>query len=340
MDFIAAFGITLVIAYGGYLVIHKSLTVGDFIAFYIYVGWIVWPIRITGYVTQLTKNAVVSADRIFEILDTHAETHMRDGKIELKDCSGHVEFRDVSFSYSDGSRALSGVSLDIAPGEMVALMGPTGSGKSSVINLLPRFYDTTEGALMIDGRDIREYRLESLRKSIGIVSQETFLFGDTAYENIAYGRPGVPLEEVIAAAKAANIHDFIASLPDEYDTRIGERGVNLSGGQKQRIAIARAILMNPPILILDDATASVDTETESIIQAALSALTKSRTTFVVAQRVSTVKRADKIVVLDKGRIAEVGTHEQLLAQAGLYSEIFRLQLMGHESEVTNATTGL
>lgn len=340
MDFLAAFGITLVIGYGGYLVIHQALTFGEFIAFFIYVGWIVWPIRITGMVTQITKSAVVSADRIFEVLDTHAETHLKDGRVDLKNCSGRVCFKDVSFSYSDGSRALSGINLDIEPGEMVAVMGPTGSGKSSIINLLPRFYDVSEGAVLVDGRDIRDYRLESLRRSIGIVAQETFLFGDTAYENIAYGRPGVSLEAVMDAARAANIHDYIISLPDGYNTRIGERGVNLSGGQKQRIAIARAIMMNPPILILDDATASVDTETESQIQAALANLTKSRTTFVVAQRVSTVKRADKIIVLDKGRIAEMGTHDDLLSRDGLYSEIFRLQLCGHETEVTNATNGV
>jgi ABC-type multidrug transport system fused ATPase/permease subunit len=340
MDFIAAFGITFVIGYGGMQVIHGTLSLDHFLQFMMYVGWIVWPIRITGPVSNMTKSAVVSAERIFEILDTHAETHIKDGKVEMKNCTGKVEFQDVSFTYSDGSRALSGINLDVQPGQMVAVMGPTGSGKSSIINLLPRFYDVSEGAVLIDGRNIRDYRLESLRRSIGIVSQETFLFGDTIYENIAYGRPGIPLEKVMEAAKAANIHDFIISLPDGYSTRIGERGVNLSGGQKQRTAIARAILMNPPILILDDATASVDTETEAMIQSALATLTQSRTTFVIAQRVSTVKRADKIVVLDKGRILETGTHDELLARGGLYSEILHLQLSGQETEAPSATTGV
>jgi ATP-binding cassette subfamily B protein len=325
VDFIAAFGITFVLGYGGQMVARRTLTLDEFLQFLMYVGWIVWPIRITGWIANMAKNAVVSADRIFEVLDTHAETQLRDGKHEMKNCKGCVEFKGVSFTYADGSRALSGINLSVDPAQMIAVMGPTGSGKSSVINLLPRFYDVTEGAILIDGRDVREYRLESLRRNIGMVSQETFLFGDTAYENIAYGRPGAPLEEVMEAARAANIHEFIMSLPEGYQTKIGERGVNLSGGQKQRIAIARAILMNPPILILDDATSSVDTETEAQIQKALNALTESRTTFVIAQRVSTVKRANRIIVLDKGRIVEMGTHEELLAAGGLYSEIFNMQ---------------
>jgi ABC-type multidrug transport system fused ATPase/permease subunit len=220
---------------------------------------------------------------------------------------------------------LSRLTFDVKPGETVALVGPTGSGKSTIINLLPRFYDVTEGAILVDGVDIRNYRLESLRRQIGIVSQESFLFGDSARQNIAYGRPDADLDEVIEAAKAANIHEFIDSLPDGYETRIGERGVNLSGGQKQRVAIARALLMNPPILILDDSTSSVDTETEALIQMALIKLMESRTTFVIAQRISTVRRAHKILVLDKGRIVQMGTHNELMAQGGLYADICRLQ---------------
>jgi ATP-binding cassette subfamily B protein len=330
MDFIAATGTTFILWYGGLQVVRGSLTLGELVAFNTYLVMLIGPVRVMGWVVNTTQNAIAAADRVFEILDTHRETHLKDGKIELKDCTGRVEFRDVSFSYSDGSKVLRNVNLEVQPGEMVALVGPTGSGKSTVINLLPRFYDVTEGAILVDGRDVREYRLESLRRQIGIVSQETFLFGDTARENIAYGRPEAPLEEVIEAAQAANIHDFIDSLPDGYETAIGERGVNLSGGQKQRVAMARALLLNPPILILDDSMSSVDTETEALIQNALVSLIESRTTFVIAQRVSTVKRADKIVVLDKGRIVETGSHDELLAKGGLYAEVYRLQFGAQE----------
>jgi ATP-binding cassette subfamily B protein len=325
MDFLAATGTTFILWYGGSQVVRGNLTLGEFIAFNAYLLRMIGPIRMAGWVVNQAQNAIAAADRVFEILDTHPEVHLKDGRTDLTRPSGRVEFRNVSFSYSDGSKVLSGINLDVQPGEMVALVGPTGSGKSTVINLIPRFYDASEGAILVDGKDIRDYRLESLRRHIGIVAQETFLFGDTARENIAYGEPNAPLEEVMDAAKAANIHDFIESLPEGYDTRIGERGVNLSGGQKQRVAIARALLMNPPILILDDSTSSVDTETEMLIQKALVSLTESRTTFVIAQRISTVKRADKIVVLNKGRIVEVGTHAELLAKGGLYSEVYRLQ---------------
>ncbi|HET6453253.1 MAG TPA: ABC transporter ATP-binding protein [Armatimonadota bacterium] len=325
MDFLAAVSTAFVIWYGGIQLVRGDISLGEWLVFYAYLGMLIRPVRMMGWVVNQTQNAVASADRIFEILDTHREVHLKDGKQELAKCRGEVVFQDVSFSYGDGSRVLSGLSFKVNPGETVALVGPTGSGKSTVINLLPRFYDVTEGAILVDGVDIRSYRLESLRRQIGIVSQESFLFGDSARENIAYGRPDADLEEVIEAAKAANIHEFIDSLPDEYETRIGERGVNLSGGQKQRVAIARALLLNPPILILDDSTSSVDTETEAQIQMALLNLMESRTTFVIAQRISTVKRAHKILVLDKGRIVQMGTHEELLAQGGLYADICRLQ---------------
>lgn len=339
MDFIAAYGYAFILWNGGMQVLGKHMSLGVLTAFISYVMWFVWPVRMMGWITQLTKNAIVSADRIFEVLDTHSETHIKDGTRALKDCEGRVSFQNVSFSYADGSRALSNLTLDVKPGEMVAVMGGTGSGKSSLINLLPRFYDVTEGAVLIDGVDIRKYKLESLRRNIGIVSQEPFLFGDSIYENIAYGRPGTPVDDVIDAAASANIHDFIDKLPDGYDTMLGERGVNLSGGQKQRVAIARALLMNPPILILDDATSSVDTETESLIQQALVSLTESRTTFVIAQRVSTVKRADKIIVLDKGKLVECGVHEELLAKGGHYAELFKLQFAGQESQEGVGTAG-
>jgi ATP-binding cassette subfamily B protein len=325
LDFLTYTGMVLILWYGGMQVIHHQLTIGALVAFYTYLGLMTGPVRILGWVVNIAQYAVVSAERVFEILDTHPEAQLRDGSIDLKSCGGEVEFRDISFSYADGCRALDSINLKVEPGLMVALVGATGSGKSTVINLLPRFYDVTEGALLIDGTDIRKYRLASLRRNIGIVSQETFLFGDTVRENIAYGRPESPFERVVEAAKAANIHDFIMTLPDGYETRVGERGVNLSGGQKQRVAIARALLMNPPILILDDSTSSVDMETEALIQKALVSLTESRTTFVVAQRVSTIKRADIIIVLDKGRIVESGTHEELLAKGERYAEIYQMQ---------------
>lgn len=325
MDFLAAASTAFVIWYGGMQVMRGDITLGEWFVFFSYLGRLIGPVRMMGWVVNQTQNAVASADRIFEILDTHPEAQVKDGKIELRQPQGAVAFQNVSFSYSDGSRVLNGLNLQVNPGETVALVGPTGCGKSTVINLLPRFYDVTEGAILIDGVDIRNYRLESLRRHIGIVAQESFLFGDTARENIAYGRPDADLEEVVDAAKAANIHEFIDTLPDGYETRIGERGVNLSGGQKQRVAIARALLMNPPILILDDSTSSVDTETEALIQMALVKLMESRTTFVIAQRISTVKRAHKIVVLDKGRIVQIGTHDELLAQGGLYADVCRLQ---------------
>jgi ABC-type multidrug transport system fused ATPase/permease subunit len=340
MDFIAAVGTTSVLLYGGIQVIQGHLTVGEFIAFNAYLGMLIWPVRTLAGVVEMAQSAIASADRIFEILDTRPEAHLGDGTVELRDCQGAVEFDDVSFAYADGSRALANISFKVQPGEMVALVGPTGSGKSSLVNLLPRFYDVTGGRLLIDGIDVKDYTLTSLRKQIGIVAQETFLFGDSARGNIAYARPDASLDEVVEAAKAANIHRFIESLPEGYDTEIGERGVNLSGGQKQRIAIARALLMDPPILIMDDSTSSVDTETEMLIQKTLKSLTASRTTFVIAQRLSTVKRADKIVVLEKGRVADLGTHEALLVKEGLYAEICRLQLIDGAKSAVIAPAGI
>ncbi len=331
MDFMAAGATTLILWYGGMQVVSGALTLGALLAFNSYLARLIGSVRMTGWIVNMTQNAVAAADRIFEILDTHPEVHVKEGAKVLSNCTGCVEFQNVSFAYNDGSKVLSNINLQVQPGEMVAFVGATGSGKSTIINLIPRFYDVTDGAIVIDGVDIREYRLKSLRKNIGIVAQETFLFGDSARENIAYGKPDAELEEVIEAARSANIHDFIDGLPEGYETPIGERGVNLSGGQKQRFSIARALLMNPPILVLDDSTSSVDTETEMLIQKALVSLTESRTTFVIAQRISTVQRADKIIVLDKGRIVEEGTHRELLAKGGIYKEIYRLQFGGEEN---------
>ncbi len=279
---------------------------------------------------NLAATAGASASRVFEIVDTPSEVEEAAHPIVLQDVAGEVVFEQVSFRYGDGPLVLKDVSFRVEPGQTVALIGPTGSGKSTITNLIPRFYDPTEGRILIDGHDIRTVSLESLRRHIGLVLQDPFLFGTTIRENIAYGRPHASQEEIEAAARAARAHDFIVEFPEGYDTRVGERGVTLSGGQKQRIAIARALLYDPRILILDDSTSSVDTETEHLIQQALAELMQGRTTFVIAQRLLTLKSADLILVLDQGRIVERGRHHELLEQGGLYRRIYDLQLKDQE----------
>jgi ATP-binding cassette subfamily B protein len=284
-----------------------------------------------GFIINVSKEAMASGQRIFEILDTQSEVEESPDAIPLPPIAGYVRFENVSFRYDDNDElVLKNFSLDIEPGETVAILGATGSGKSTLINLIPRFYDPTSGTITIDDIDIRTVTLESLRKQIGIVLQDTFLFATSLKDNIAYGRTNATEEEIITAAKAANIHNFIDSLPKGYDTEVGERGVTLSGGEKQRVAIARALLMNPKILILDDSTSSVDTETEHLIQNAITILVKDRTTFVIAQRLSTVKRANKIVVLENGEIIEQGTHDELLKKGGIYTEIYNMQFKQQE----------
>jgi ATP-binding cassette subfamily B protein len=264
------------------------------------------------------------------VLDTEPVIQSSDKAVKLATLRGEVEFRDVGLKYQDEKAAsLNGISLKVEPNRIVALIGQTGSGKTSFVNLIPRFYDVTEGGVLVDGVDVREMDLVSLRSQIGIVLQTSLLFSDTIKGNIAYGRPDATMDEVIAAAKAAQAHEFIEGFTHGYDTVVGERGVTLSGGQRQRVAIARALLMNPRILILDDSTSSVDTQTEKLIQAALDALMEGRTTFVIAHRLSTVRRADMILVMDKGQIVERGTHDELLARGGLYKEIHDLQLIDH-----------
>jgi ABC-type multidrug transport system fused ATPase/permease subunit len=287
----------------------------------------------------MLQNAIASADRINEILRTRQEMHVRDGRKDVRHLKGHVEFRNVSLAYNKSNHALTGVSFEALPGEVVAIMGPTGSGKSSIINLISRFYDATDGKVLVDGTDVKNYRMASLRRHIGIVAQETFLFNATIQENIAFARPGATLEEVKSVAKTANIHDYIMSLPQNYDTVVGERGVNLSGGQKQRISIARALLKDPTILILDDSTSALDTETELMIHKELRSAAKARTVLMIAHRISTVKQADRIVVLNEGRVAEVGTHDELVDAGGLYSEIYNIQLSGQETEDSMVTEG-
>ncbi len=323
---LASIGTVLILWIGGRMVIAGQLTLGALVAFNSYVLQLVNPMRRLGFIVTRLVEAHASAERVFEILDAESEVKNKPGAIELGPIRGEVTFEHVSFQYVGGSKVLDDVSFHVEPGQVVALLGPTGAGKSTITNLIPRFYDVTEGRVLIDGIDVRDVTLESLRRQIGIVLQETQLFGSTVRENITFGRPDATEEEMIAAAKAAAAHDFIMRFPKGYDTEVGERGITLSGGQRQRIAIARALLLNPRILILDDATSSVDTETEQQIQKALEALMEGRTSFIIAQRVSTVRNADLILVVDRGRIVAQGRHEDLIRESGVYADIYYRQL--------------
>jgi ATP-binding cassette subfamily B protein len=272
-------------------------------------------------------------------MDAQSEVKDEPGAAPLRDVRGHVRFEGVSFGYTNVAPVLSGVDIDAQPGQVIALLGPAGSGKSTVVNLIPRFYDVSEGSITIDGHDVRSVTVDSLRANVGIVQQDVFLFIGTIRDNIAYGRPGATQEEIERAAKVARIHDFIVSLPAGYDEWVGERGVTLSGGQKQRIAIARTLLLDPRILIFDDSTASVDTQTEFLILQALQDLMQGRTTFVIAQRLRTVMRADQIIVLDRGQVVQRGTHAELLQQDGLYRQIFDLELKDQEEALGQVVAG-
>jgi ABC-type multidrug transport system fused ATPase/permease subunit len=326
INFIASISTVLIVWYGGSLVIDDALTIGELVAFTTYLSQLVGPIRRFGVIIPAVAMASASGERIFEILDAESEVEESPDAIEMPPIDGLVEFKDVNFTYFGRRQILKDISFEAQPGQVFALLGMTGSGKSTIINLIPRFYDPTSGRICIDGIDIRDVTLKSLREQIGIVLQETTLFAATIHENIAFGVPEAGEEAIIAAAKSAQAHDFIMEMANGYETDVGERGTTLSGGQKQRIAIARALLMDPRILLLDDATSSVDTETEQLIQQALENLMQGRTSFVVAQRLSTVRMADHIMVLDKGRIAVQGTHEDLLNNSGLYAEIYHRQL--------------
>jgi len=299
------------------------LTIGDLVAFNAFLAMLVMPMRFFGMFISGYHLTMAAGDRIFEVMDAEAEIKDKSDALTLPKLKGHVKFENVSFSYQKGRPILENITFDAKPGETVALLGATGSGKSTVIRLIPRFYDVSSGKITIDGYNVRDAKLKSLRKQMGIVAQETFLFSMTIKENIAYGEPEAKMDEIVAAAKAARAHEFISSLPRGYDSRVGERGVTLSGGQRQRIAIARALLMNPRILILDDSTSSVDVETEYEIQQALQALLKNRTAFVITQRVSTIRNADKIIVLEEGQILEEGTHETLMAKKDAYYQIYQ-----------------
>jgi ATP-binding cassette subfamily B protein len=329
-NWLTAVSIILILWFGGQMVMDGTLTVGAIVAFNAYILMLAEPAQqLTGLVNA-GGEAAAGAQRVFEVLDTKPAIQSPREAVIFPDLSGAVEFKDVGLKYQDEKTAsLSGINLKVEPNRIAALIGPTGSGKTSFVNLIPRFYDVTEGCVEIDGVDVRNMDLVALRKQIGIVLQTSLLFSDTIKANIAYGRPEARMEEILAAAKTAQAHEFIEGFTHGYDTIVGERGVTLSGGQRQRVAIARALLMDPRILILDDSTSSVDTQTEKLIQAALDTLMEGRTTFVIAHRLSTVRRADIILVMDAGRIVERGTHEELLARGGLYKEIHDLQLIDH-----------
>jgi subfamily B ATP-binding cassette protein MsbA len=325
IGFLALMSITITLWFGGFEVIQGRLTPGGLVAYIIYTMLVAGPIAAFSGLYSQFQSALGATQRIFQLLDTKPEIRDIPDAVELSTLEGHVAFHNVSFEYNTNLTVLRDIDLDVQPGQVVALVGPSGAGKTTLVNLIPRFYDVTRGKVTIDGLDIKNVRGLSLREQVGIVPQETTLFSDSVAENIRYGKLNATPTDIEAAARAANAHDFIGAMPDGYDTLVGERGIKLSGGQRQRIAIARAILKNPRILILDEATSSLDSESERLVQEALETLMRDRTTFVIAHRLSTIVNADWIVVLDEGRIVEQGTHTVLLARQGLYHKLHEMQ---------------
>jgi subfamily B ATP-binding cassette protein MsbA len=332
IEFVAAIGVTMILWFGGNSVIDGDITAGALVAFLTYAVNISNPIKRLSRVIANIQKALAAADRVFDVLDLPELIQNKPNAQLLPNVKGNVSFNNVSFAYNTDEPILDNVSFSATPGQVVALVGPSGAGKSTVASLLPRFYDVTGGSIVIDGLDIREVTMESLREQVGIVPQETMLFNGSVYDNILYGRLDATEEEVMAASRAANAHNFITELPNGYDTQLGDRGVNISGGQRQRIAIARAILKNPQILILDEATSALDTESERVVQEALDRLMVGRTSFVIAHRLSTIKNADKILVMEKGKIVEEGNHDELMAKDGLYAHLYQIQYRNKEAK--------
>jgi ATP-binding cassette subfamily B protein len=332
MNLLSNLGALLILAYGGFAVIGGRLSIGQLVASQGYLMMLTGPIQMIGWMVVMSRQAIAAGQRIFDILDTPSDVVEKPNAIVLPSATGAVTFENVSFGYDAASPVLKHISLDVRPGETIALLGATGSGKTSVINLIPRFYDATEGRVLIDGHDVRDVTLSSLRHQIATIFQEAVLFTGTIAENIAFGRPDATMEEIVAAAKAAQAHEFILSFPDGYETKVGERGATVSGGQRQRLTIARALLLNARILIMDDSTSSVDVETEYLIQQALAVAMRDRTAFVIAHRLSTVKTADRVLVLDQGEIVEQGTHAELLALNGHYRRIYDTQFAEQEEK--------
>ncbi|WP_226578302.1 ABC transporter ATP-binding protein [Halobacillus litoralis] len=331
MEFIGNVSVVALLAYGGYLVVNGALELGELVAFFSLVWYIVGPLMNFGFVINLFSQAKASGERLLEILEAPEEITEKEGAIIQDRLKGHVTFNDVTLTYvEDDDSALKNISFDAPPGKTMGLIGATGSGKTSITQLITRFYEPEKGEVIIDGRPVSDYSLKSLRKNIGFVLQESFLFSTSIRENIAYGNPDATLDDVIDAAKRAQAHDFIMEMEDGYDTLLGERGMGLSGGQKQRIAIARAILIDPAILVLDDATSAVDMETEFKIQKALQEVMKGRTTFIIAHRISSLKHADEIIVLEDGAVKERGRHEELLTNGGPYQRIYDIQYQDKE----------
>lgn len=324
MDFLSGVSPVVLLGIGGYMAIQGSVSLGTLVAFTGYMWMITGPMRMLGWLINMTEQAISSAEKIFYYLDFGSSIKESPNPVFPEEFKGHIRFEDVSFRYKR-NQVLHEINIDVAPGSTIAIMGATGSGKTSIVNLLGRFYDCTSGRITIDGIDVRDYRLKELRSQMGYVMQETFLFSETIKANIAFGRVDASMDEIIAAAKIAQAHDFIMEMPEGYDTIIGERGVGLSGGQRQRIAIARAVLKDPKILVFDDSTSSVDMETEYEIQKALDEITADKTTFIIAHRISSVKDADQIIILEDGKIVERGTHKTLIDEKGIYYKMFRDQ---------------